>query len=394
MPASVSPPMRFLPLRLVASLLVCSLSSSAAFAQAAPAPSPATPVVYGDNARPYLTVYRWGVSGLERGFYDSYPGWLNRSVLWAEDFQATQTWDDIRNPRWQLEPWGRWVNAVYGRRLVLSIPLLPGEWDRRGPTRGTDAGVPVSLEHGAAGQYNAHFRLLAQKLVEHGLGDTILRLGWEFNGGWYAWRAMNQEAAFAEYFRQIVTTMRAVPGAEDLKFCWNPNNNVGQSDARKAWPGREFVDYIGIDVYDQSWAPETYPIPKDASPEETQRRRERAWRNWIVSEERHGLNFWRKFAEREGRPLCLPEWGVAERKDGHGGGDNAYFIRQMHAFIHDPANNIAWHCYFDVDPRDPHHQLSPFPDGRPTKFPRAAEAFHELFRLWDSPPMSPSSERR
>src|SRR6185436_4990248 len=102
-------------------------------------------------------------------------------------------------------------------------PILPGPWDGSGPTQGnTDPKKPVSLERGAAGDYNAHFRQLAENLVKYGLGDAVLRLGWEFNGGWYTWRAKDKTEAFAEYWRQIVKTMRAVPGAEKLQFCWNP----------------------------------------------------------------------------------------------------------------------------------------------------------------------------
>jgi len=30
-------------------------------------------------------------------------------------------------------------------------------------------------------------------MVKHKLADTILRLGWEFNGGWFTWRASGTE---------------------------------------------------------------------------------------------------------------------------------------------------------------------------------------------------------
>ena len=50
--------------------------------------------------------------------------------------------------------------------------------------------------------------------------------------------------------------------------------------------------------------------------------------------------------------MTLPEWGLWQREDGHGGGDNPFFIEKMHAFITDPANNIAYQGYFDVDTDD------------------------------------------
>ena len=38
--------------------------------------------------------------------------------------------------------------------------------------------------------------------------------------------------------------------------------------ADKAWPGDEFVDYVGLDMYDESWAKDTYTWPAAASAEE------------------------------------------------------------------------------------------------------------------------------
>ena len=270
-----------------------------------------------------------------------------------------------------------------GRRFIFGIPILPGPWDGSGPTSGhTDPKKPVSLERGAAGDYNAHFRQLAENLVKYGLGDAILRLGWEFNGGWYTWRAKDKTEAFAGYWRQIVKTMRAVPGAEKLQFCWNPTLGDQQFPADQAWPGDDFVDYVGVDVYDETWNANTYPWPAGTSDADIESRRKKAWDEWLLGSSR-GLAFWSKFAHDHGKPLCFPEWGVNRRSDQHGGLDNVLFIERMHAFISDPANHVAWHSYFDVNAPDGAHQLSPGAGekGEPVKseFPKSAARFKELF---------------
>lgn len=360
-------------------LLVTLPSLLSIFAEPAPA---------NDNrSAPFFAVYRWGLNGMSRGYYDSYASWLNRAATWAEDFQPTDSWDNIEGGVWQLRPWRDWIQAKPGRRLILSVVILPSGW--KGPARGIDAGIPVSLEEGAKGTYNKHFKKLAENLVKYQLGDTILRLGWEFNGGWYSYRAVKKEALFAEYWRQIVQTMRSVPGAENLKYCWNPTNNFVQTDARKCWPGDEYVDYVGVDIYDQCWLPDTYPIPPDATPEESQRRQEAAWKTWNWNKDRHGLAMWRDFAKEHGKPLVIPEWGVCSRKDGHGGNDDPAFIEKMYEFIQDPANNVYFHCYFDVNAGDGHHQLTS--DGNtPTEFPQSAARFKDFFCLPGSPATKPT----
>jgi hypothetical protein len=325
---------------------------------------------------PLIGVYTWGSPGLAKGYQDQFTDWLNRPIDLALDFQPLGSWSAIEGEIGQLRAWSKWVHAAPGRRLVLSVQLLPGASNGTGPNAATQPAP--SLEQGALGAYNDHFRRLADNLVKFRLEDSILRLGWEFNGGWYVYRAVKQEDRFIQYWKQIVTTMRAVPGAENLQYCWNPSNTLVQFDARKCWPGDEYVDFVGVDVYDQSWFPGTYPIPKDATPEERQKRWELAWSDWNFSRQFHGLQMWSEFARNHHKPLTIPEWGVCSRKDGHGGGDNVYFIEQMHRFITDPANNVYFHCYFNVNAPDGGHQLTP-KNGVETQFPNAAKCFHELF---------------
>ena len=325
-----------------------------------------------------MGVYR-GAS--ETAKVDAFASWIGRPVIWGEDFIGWESWSNVGWPVWWLETWSKWVHAQSGRRFILAVPLLTGPLDGSGPKKGNvEVGVPVSLEKGAHGDYNHHFRQLAENLVAHKLGDTILRLGWEFNGDWYPWRAKGKEQAFAEYWRQIVTTMRAVPGTEKLRFCWNPTLGHQQFPAEKAWPGDEYVDMVGVDVYDESWQPETYPWPADADAAEIAARHRKVWDREIYGGD-HGLAYWSRFARDHGRPLAICEWGVKNRPCGHGGRDNPYFIEQMHHFITEPANHVAFQCYFDFncEPPDGHHQLSPGENAANAEFPLSAAKLKELF---------------
>lgn len=350
----------------------CSLPTAAG----APATQPVAATAPA-SARPHLAVYRWAMKPEN---VDAFGAWIGHPDVWAEDFTDSTSWDNIGNPGWLLSPWGKWVKAREGRRLILGIPLLPGAWDGSGPTAGSiHPKEPVSLERGAKGEYNAHFQALAKNLVAQGLGNSVVRLGWEFNGGWYTWRGQGKADAYAEYWRQIVTSMRAVPGTEHLTFCWNPALGYLGFPAEKAWPGDGVVDYVGVDVYDDSWLKDTYPTPAGASAEETAARHRKVWEQVILGGD-HGLRYWSKFAAEHHKPLTLPEWGVSHRDDNHGGLDDPYFIEQMHAFINDPAHHVAFHCYFDVEAPDGHHQLSPGPDGKhKTEFPASAAKFKQLF---------------
>ena len=276
------------------------------------APLNATPVSPTDNtAAPYMGVYEWGFAN--KSNLDRIPvatDWLARRQLWGEEFAPTDTWDSLQAPDWLLAPAAAWVRQDPTRKYVLSIGMLPGPYDGSGPTSGLGAGQPVSLANGATGAYNGYFQTLAQNLVRNGMANnTIIRLGWEFNGTWYTWRADNDVKAsyFASYWQQIVTTMRAVPGAANLKFCWNGAIGWTSYPMADAYPGDDYVDYIGVDVYDQSWAANTYPYPANATPAQIQTSQQNAWADINSSGSTHGIAWWKTFADSHGKPLAIPE---------------------------------------------------------------------------------------
>ncbi len=323
-------------------------------------------------------VYRWAAPK-GPNYLPAYASWIGIPTVWATDFLPADTWDSIAGPSWILTPWSQWVQGLSGRKLVLSVPMLVGPWDLSGPTSGSGAGQAVSLAAGAAGNYNSYFQKLAQNLVAKNLASTWIRVGWEFNGGWYNWRASSDPASWASYYQQIVTTMRAVSGAQ-FKFIWNPALGYQQLPAENVYPGDSHVDYVGLDVYDDSWAADTYPFPAGATATEIAARRKAAWDNAIYGGN-HGISFWLSFASQHGKSLVFPEWGVSHRSDGHGGLDNPEFIQNMYNVM--SAHSTPYACYFDVNATDGAHQLSNGNDAQgnrvTTEFPNSAAKFLSLF---------------
>jgi hypothetical protein len=264
--------------------------------------------------------------------------WLGRPAHTVLDFLARESWTKISSPTWWVE---RWSRSPYRDRLVYSVPMLPD-------TSGT-------LAAGARGAYDHHFRRLARLLVAHGQGGVRIRLGWEFNGDWHRWNAARHPRAFVAYWRRVVRAMRRQPGAA-FRFDWCPNLGRGTIAPSRVYPGDRYVDFIGADVYDHGWRP-GYRRPRPR------------WRE--LRDQPYGLRWQRDFARAHRKPISFPEWGIVERADGHGGGDNPYFIERMHDWI--AANDVAYHNYFEVDmPGAPIRLMT----GR---FPRAAAEFRRLF---------------
>lgn len=282
----------------------------------------------------------------------SFEEWLGRPVDLVVDFSARANWYDISSPDYLLEEW-----QGTDHRLVLSVAMLPTDVEG------------VTIEAGALGEYDEYFRTLGEKLVQFGLEDTILRIGWEFNLRSWPWYTEDSEA-WKQYFRRIVDQLRQVEG-QDFRIDWNVNNGPGGPDAVDYYPGDDYVDFVGVDAYDVTGVKGTYPIPDGCTDSCVQDRRENAWEQVIHGGDR-GLRFWSDFAEEHDKQLSLPEWGVWERADGIGGGDNPYYIEQMADFIADPANRVAYQAYFESGGVVGTHRLM-------TDLPQAGVRFRQLF---------------
>jgi hypothetical protein len=184
----------------------------------------------------------------------------------------------------------------------------------------------VSIQACANGAYNAHWRQFGQVIRSYGLGSSIIRLGWEFNGKWYPWAATNP-TAWAECWRQAVTSARST--APRLRWDWNVNRGVSSALANPvlAYPGNHYVSMIGVDSYDQ-WPPVARPG---------------GWQKQLDGKQ--GLSYWLAFAKAHGKKLSVPEWGSI-RYGRSAGRDDPQYIRDMRAFFAANARHIAYEAIF------------------------------------------------
>eukprot|EP01121_Diplochlamys_sp_Union-15-3_P020041 TRINITY_DN7690_c0_g1_i1.p1 TRINITY_DN7690_c0_g1~~TRINITY_DN7690_c0_g1_i1.p1 ORF type:complete len:377 (+),score=61.95 TRINITY_DN7690_c0_g1_i1:53-1183(+) len=339
--------------------------------------------------------------------FPAYEQWIGRPISFGTDFMPSDNWASLEGGGWQLGPWSNWVNGAPAgeRTFVLSIPMVP-------------SGQSAEIVNGAKGLHNSTFLTLAKNLVSYKLETTVLRIGWEFNGGWYPWSASVNPTAWVKYFQTIVEVMKSVN--PKFRVLWNPSIGWGQEPAPSVYPGNEYVDFIGLDTYDDDWnsAIRSYNLgltqrgswnekqqyhendlvdfekgywkslknqtgvtPVNGTdwilvvnPDDLQKDREKAWNDFYSGS--YGIQFWISYTKKQGKPLVFPEWGVWLQL--HGGGDNPYYIQQMYNIINDESNNIAYYSYFDVYAFDGDHHLFPTPGVLPT-LPLSAAKFKELF---------------
>ncbi|UFQ17071.1 MULTISPECIES: glycoside hydrolase family 26 protein [Streptomyces] len=256
-------------------------------APGAPAPPAAKTPAFGA----YL---HYGPRGVER--MSELSEWLGGAELRVgHTYLPGDRWSNIEGAPRFLEAWADWRKEKADRLFVLNVPML-----ERNEEGVSDREVARLLRQGAAGRFDHHFRVLAERLVGLGVPDTVLVPGWEMNGTTYTHRCGPDPESWKKYWNRIVTTMRSVAGQE-FRFDFTPSRGRDAVPWTQCYPGDDVVDIIGMDSYDQ---------PRGMSFDEQ------------VTEP-FGLQDHVDFAAAHKKPISYPEWGLFRN------GDNEEYMRRM-----------------------------------------------------------------
>ncbi|WP_320773641.1 glycoside hydrolase family 26 protein [Streptomyces sp. CRN 30] len=257
-------------------------------------------------------------------------------------------WSNIEGAPGFLDVWADWRTRRADRMLVLNVPML-----ERNEEGLDDDEVRALLRRGAAGDFDHHFRALAERLVALKVPDTVLVLGWEMNGITYTHRCGPDPEAWKAYWNRIVTAMRSVPGQE-FRFDFTPSRGRDAVPWTACYPGDDTVDIIGMDAYDQ---PRGMPFEEQVA-------------------EPYGLRAHVEFAQAHGKPVSYPEWGLFRN------GDNAVYMRRMLAWMEEHGalyNTLTDYCPHGVWSCDDN--------------PRAAEVYRSVLSGRTEEPQRPQPQR-
>jgi hypothetical protein len=201
----------------------------------------------------------------------------------------------------------------------------------------------------AAGEYRDRWVTMARKIEQargQAQGTTYVRPWHEFNGDWYDnWQVTRENAEdYKKAFRLMAGVLR-----ENCPSCvivWSPNNgsSKGSASIDESYPGEDVVDVISVDSYNANGNP---IVTDQASWDE--------YANATEGSDPVGVEAWRTFAERHGKPIGFSEWGL---NPGGGGGDNPEYIKRMNAWMTDHAatpgevtgaGKVLYDVYFNVN---------------------------------------------
>jgi mannan endo-1,4-beta-mannosidase len=117
----------------------------------------------------------------------------------------------------------------------------------------------TSIQAIADGQSDAYITQFATAVRALNL-PVAISFGHEMNGNWYPWgTSQTTPAEFVSAWRHIHNLFLQA-GASNVIWVWNPNivNPVPDISLRPYWPGKAYVDWVGITGYFPTSGPETF----------------------------------------------------------------------------------------------------------------------------------------
>jgi hypothetical protein len=165
------------------------------------------------------------------------------------------------------------------------------------------------------GHFDSFFGYWAHQIKDV-KGTVLLRILHEFNGDWYPWCTVNNDKnpeLVGRAFRYIHNIFRE-NNVRNVKFIWCPNSmSVPQESwnyIMDAYPGDEYVDFVGLDVYNGAGSGKGVGIWRSF--------RKEAMENYFVLT-----------TLKPSKPILICEAASRERRGGEQGQDKAEWIRQM-----------------------------------------------------------------
>ena len=283
-----------------------------------------------------------GCDGAKR--VEDFARWAERLPDRVIDFAASDSPQSlISGLSWAANCWRSHGHPP----LTMTLPLT---------TKG------IALSSVAAGALDDEFKRAGESLVKNDYGDAIIRLGHEMNGGWYPWgnladrdpgKRLRNEEDFKSAFIRAVRILRSVPGSHFL-IDWCPAGGEQQVAPALVYPGDQFVDIIGSDVYATAWGI-NHPTAAQILPTLN--------KGW-------GLDTVAAFSLKHGKPMSFPEMGVGDRPSGasdYGPGDSPDVMSYLVQWVKQHSvpqgrragpGEIAYIGYWDYDAPDYKSKLS------------------------------------
>jgi hypothetical protein len=281
-------------------------------------------------------------------------------------------------------------NAAYFASVSETSPTFAGSIPVIGlPMGSTNPDAPSAaqiLENYADGSYDSMLQSMVQSWASDGFKTQYWRPGVEMNLGstaGYVGSSASMQALWIAAFQHIYTTLHAAASADgvNLKVIWNPgvtNDTTAGNATQTLWPGAQYVDVIGADVYSDAYpygagsSQGIYDWDKSGqelnSPNPVYDTSLQQWASDPVNLEHYytypasdqyvldasggsalSLQDIINFAKAQGKPIAIAETGAGSTGDGTGLSDNPTFVQWLASTLENSGVPVDFVSIWDTN---------------------------------------------
>jgi hypothetical protein len=263
------------------------------------------------------------------------------------------------------QPIGDWLdNTGWSAASFRASPTASGTIPTIGlPMASTAAGSPSAdqmYQNFVSGDYDGILQAMVKTWADNGYMTQVWRPGVEMNlnsSPSYGGTSPGEQADWIAAFQHIYTVLHAAAQADgvNLQVVWNPattNDTAAGNATQTLYPGSQYVDVIGADVYSDIYPFSLYDWDKSGqqinSPNPVYDSSLQTWASDPVNLEHYytdpasdqwsldgsggsalSLQSLIDFAKAQGKPIAIPETGAGNTADGAGVSDNPTFVHWL-----------------------------------------------------------------
>ena len=292
---------------------------------------------------------------------------------WASDTSWT-AWSYAQSP------------ALHNAIPVIGMPMA---------TTGDSGNPDAVFKQFASGRYDNDILGMVKAWTDQGFHNLYVRPGWEMNVAgmpWYVGTDPNVQADYVAAFKHIADVLHSAPNAS-VKVIWNPNiqNWNGSLDVKTLYPGDQYVDQIGGDIYSDLHPYDLYNWGKNDGSFSSNlgewasdpRNLDHYWdypdaTKWSPTGDGVGhslsLQNLADFAKAHGKPLAIVETG-AGGNGGNGPSDNPEFPKWLAGKLASTGANVSMVNIWDANAGDNDWTFAGPGANRPQEAQTWAQAF-------------------
>jgi hypothetical protein len=185
------------------------------------------------------------------------PTWMTWGASVGKDYGAMEQFETLVGHKSQMQMFfAHWGNdqypSTFENRMGDKSKTLLLFWEAIDYNKTASDQLDYSFDTVISGNHDDYFKKFVADAKAYG-GEIILVPYSEFNGDWHPWSTTKEGNTPEKFIKSWIYIHSFFTDVPNVKFAWVPNSgsipNVQSNQFELNYPGSRYVDYVGVDGF-------------------------------------------------------------------------------------------------------------------------------------------------